>query len=887
MAHRRSSRPPSSSVRTAAAVLAPPSPNHLPRITAGALKAEADRRRYLADPVAFCQERLGDRLWSGQRRILEAVRDHRKTLIPTCHAVGKALALDTPLPTPTGWTTMADVQPGDLLLDEEGQPTTVTAVSPVETRACTRVVFRDGSAIVASDDHQWSALDLTHRKRRVEDWRDRWDDAQTLTTAEMARSATSNGQARWKIPTARPVAGTADWPLSISPYAFGAWLGDGTTVRAEITSHVEDAEFIAEAVGGRIIERSYKPTTRIIRLPGRTYADCPGLESGGKRIPRAVCRCQAATRLELLRGLMDTDGYNASNESRGVGIDLCDADLSSDVYDLVVSLGWVAWRREKPARLNGITVGTCYQLRFTPTVNPFRLPRKATAWDRHCASVGRKQRSKATQRTIAAFEPVEAQLVKCVTVDSPRRLYLAGRAMIPTHNSFTAAGLTAWWIAAHPPGQAFVVTTAPTGPQVRVILWREIGRAYTRGKLPGRVNQTEWIVSLHGKDETVAIGRKPSDYAPDAFQGIHAAFVLVIVDEANGVRGELWDAFDSLIANDGSKIVAQGNPDDPTGEFYAFAKPNSGWHVESIGAFDTPNFTGEPVHQQLAASLISRLYVEDKRLRWAPRWTWSDDGRRCVPPPESSLSETHPFWQSKILGQFPEQSAAGSLIPLSWIRAAQERELPAIGPNELGMDVGASEDGDPTCLGHRRGPVFRVLWEQREPDTMKTTGRLIQDLRNPAYGATTAKVDYIGVGRGVVDRSREQHLPVHPISVGESATRMTCFACRHEWDDNPLTPARRCPKCNSDAFQAVFANLLSQLWWGVREMFEHGEIDLDATDEALAEELLMVRWEPNSKGQTKVFYADGPSPNRADALMIAYAPIPKPAPKFSAVWGRG
>lgn len=451
------------------------------------------------------------------------------------------------------------------------------------------------------------------------------------------------------------------------------------------------------------------------------------------------------------------------------------------------------------------------------------------------------------------------------------------KTLIPTCHSagksFTAAGLAAWWISAHPPGQAFVVTTAPTGPQVRVILWREIGRAHQRGRLPGRVNQTEWILNVRGKDETVGMGRKPSDYAPDAFQGIHAPFVLVIVDEANGVRGNLWEAFDSLIANEGSKIMAQGNPDDPMGEFWDASKPGSGWHICTIGAFDTPNFTGEPVAPALSGNLISRLYVEDKRQKWAANWTWTADGTRCVMPEGESLEHTHPFWQSKVLGQFPIQSSVGSLLPLAWIRAAQERKLEAIGPHELGLDVGASETGDASCLGFRRGGVFRILWEMREPDTMKTTGRLLHDLADARWGATLAKVDYIGVGRGVVDRAREQDQPVHPISVGDAATRMVCLKCQHEWDD-PKHKAKVCPDCYSAAIRAQFANMLSQLWWDVRGLFERGEIDLDPKDDALAEELLMVRWEPNSKGQTTVKYLDGPSPNRADALLMTMASLP-------------
>ncbi len=465
--------------------------------------------------------------------------------------------------------------------------------------------------------------------------------------------------------------------------------------------------------------------------------------------------------------------------------------------------------------------------------------------------------------------------------------------------SYDAGTLAAWWIDSHKPGEAYVVTTAPTNPQVRLILWKEIGRAHSRGALIGRVNQTEWVVEVTDpvtgkrREETVGIGRKPNDYAPAAFQGIHAPFVLVIIDEANGVRGPLHDALDSLMANDASKLLMIGNPDDPTGEFHDACKPNSGFHVVHIGAFDSPNFTGEPLPDKVKRQLIGHRYVEERRAKWAPSWVWIDSsgvalevaqpgieapagGVKVVPPEGADEFATHPFWQSKVLGRFPAQSAAGSLIPLAWIRAAQERTLSPGWPNRLGLDVGASVDGDPSCLCHKRGGVYRILWERREPDTMKTTGSLIMALADKKLDATEAAVDYIGVGRGCVDRAREQNLPVYPVQVGESSTIMQCRRCKHEWDlaaDPEWDGGNEgpCPRCHSNLVVAAFPDLLSQLWWQVRGEFERGEVDLDIADESLAEELLQVVWEPNSKGQIKVFYLDGPSPNRADAVMIASA----------------
>src|ERR1700742_2044319 len=70
--------------------------------------------------------------------------------------VGKALALDTPLPTPDGWTTMGEVAVGDELLGADGQPTRVVAGTEIMLgRPCYEVEFSDGTVIVADAEHQW------------------------------------------------------------------------------------------------------------------------------------------------------------------------------------------------------------------------------------------------------------------------------------------------------------------------------------------------------------------------------------------------------------------------------------------------------------------------------------------------------------------------------------------------------------------------------------------------------------------------------------------------------------------------------------------------------------------------------------------------------------
>ena len=103
-------------------------------------------------------------------------------------AMGKALALDTPIPTPTGWTTMGEVSVGDQVLAADGAPTTVTAATDVMLdRPCYRVRFDDGSEIIADEEHQW----LTHTRAAVLVGADAAgaESAGVVTTGQIAASA--------------------------------------------------------------------------------------------------------------------------------------------------------------------------------------------------------------------------------------------------------------------------------------------------------------------------------------------------------------------------------------------------------------------------------------------------------------------------------------------------------------------------------------------------------------------------------------------------------------------------------------------------------------------------------------------------------------------------
>lgn len=411
-----------------------------------------------------------------------------------------------------------------------------------------------------------------------------------------------------------------------------------------------------------------------------------------------------------------------------------------------------------------------------------------------------------------------------------------------TGKSFTAGAMTCWWLSVHPIGSAFVVTTAPTAPQVEVILWREIGRMKRSARLPGRITSGNIPKWKSGADEILAYGRKPADLknaaeAGQAFQGIHARYILVIMDEACGIPEWLWDAVETIATNKYARVLAIGNPDVPETRFEKTHAPDSKWSKIKISAFDTPAFTGEDVPRGLLADLVSPDWVEARRDEWG---------------------ESSPLYQSKVLAEFPEVSEE-TLIHPKLIQMAQFNDLTPRSlraPGRFGLDVARSPARNETACYRNRAGVIRKEFCGYEVDTMKTTGKATR-LLNATYGNAPMVIDTIGVGGGVYDRLKEQGFPVVPFVASEA----------------PSTPVHR----------KRFVNRRSEQWWTFRKKFEAGEVDLPPAgeDDKLISQLLSIRYLIRSDGRILVESKQDmedrglPSPDRADAAMMSYAdPLP-------------
>jgi predicted phage terminase large subunit-like protein len=348
---------------------------------------------------------------------------------------GKALALETPIPTPRGWVRIQDLKPGDEVFDARGDTTRVVAVSPIwRDRDVWRVVSDDGAEVIADAEHEWPVrVDRGHPVVR------------NKTTAWLAARTSP----RRPMLAVQGAVSLPDRQLPIDPYVLGVWLGDGRTDSSAICSN--DNEIVEEiarlepglnhyaAVGGTMHFRPgphyRRGAAQIETLQGRLRA--LGL-LGNKHIPHEYMWASEQQRLSLLQGLIDTDGHVAPTGQTEFCTTL--PGLAEQVQGLVRSLGRKASLIEDRAQLNGVDMGPRYRVMFYME-GAARLPRKAA----RCRNAGR------TRDRYLSFEPAGKADTVCIEVDSPDHTFLCGKGFLVTHNSELASKrFPAWYIGRNP-----------------------------------------------------------------------------------------------------------------------------------------------------------------------------------------------------------------------------------------------------------------------------------------------------------------------------------------------------------------------------------------------------------------------------------------------------
>jgi intein/homing endonuclease len=356
----------------------------------------------------------------------------------------RPLSLDTPIPTPTGWRQMRDLHAGDQVFDEQGNPCNVIGESPVHiNRRCFRVEFDDGSHVVADGEHPWTVEERGKRAAATYKWERR-----DVSTMDLRPG-------KHFIQIAKPLQ-LPDADLPIDPYLLGVWLGDGATAEPQITQGDGDIEQMrANLVGLGLnlggIYRDGSKAGRFTVLGVRAKFTKAGL-LGKKHIPAEYLRASESQRWALLQGLMDTDGSVSSVGQ--CSFTNTNPQIATGFGELLASLGIKAKSCIRSGRVRMWADGTssdhadAWQFSFSAHDDQpvFRLSRK----QRNLPGAHKRHERRVRRFGIRSLIEVSSVPVKCIAVDTPTHLFLAGPSMVPTHNTqeteFVALAPKAPWL---------------------------------------------------------------------------------------------------------------------------------------------------------------------------------------------------------------------------------------------------------------------------------------------------------------------------------------------------------------------------------------------------------------------------------------------------------
>lgn len=378
---------------------------------------------------------------------LQEIEDDKIDLLAISQppGTGKQLSDDTPILTREGWKNHGDLQVGDEVIGIDGKFKKVTFIFPKTLQNC-RVHFSNGDYIDCHENHEWVVYDRGFPKKpnRIME-----------TKAIEKRKLESGGNERVRghryiiqIPNKEPIRGDDFKKLYVPPYTLGAWLGDGTNTKPCITCSKDDLAIIESIVrDGYLISSSH--THKItgchstyfqkLRADLKKYGLCYRDKTVEKYIPDDYLTAPLSQRLDLLAGLIDTDG--ALSEKGKYRFTTSEQSLRDSFVDLLSTFGWRACViEEKPRTSSSGIVGkkSHWVIQFTPSLEiPCRLPRKQYSPNR-----------KPNRIAITKIERIEPKWGNCIEVEGG--VYLAGKSMIPTHNSTLGIFFLSWIMGKYP-----------------------------------------------------------------------------------------------------------------------------------------------------------------------------------------------------------------------------------------------------------------------------------------------------------------------------------------------------------------------------------------------------------------------------------------------------
>ena len=401
--------------------------------------------------------------------------------------------------------------------------------------------------------------------------------------------------------------------------------------------------------------------------------------------------------------------------------------------------------------------------------------------------------------------------------------------------TFLAARIALWWLFTHK--HAKVITTAPTGRQVKDLLWSELRTAHANAKFP--LGGTALTLSLTLAPDQFAVGFSTDDTNMDMFTGYHSPNMLVIFDQAGGLAPNVWKATEGLMTSKNCRWLAISNTAISDCIFADICLPDRShshgeWKIIPIDAENSPNIKAGA---NIYPGIISVEWLEEKKRIWD-----ADD----------------PLYKIFVKAEFVPNSQM-NLIGSAHLQKCYQEE--GFLDKEEGIDIGldvARSGVDSTVWVARSGSRALEIRRVTGNDTMRTVQETIDFklLLEEKYGLPIRfiKVDVIGVGAGVYDRLLELDMPVLAVNNAESAIE-----------------------------GERFANTRAEMGWALRQRFERGDIglaiikkefsdlfnlfrvDISATKYKITQNGRIILW---AKEELKKEI--GRSPDYYDAMVMAF-----------------
>ena len=366
---------------------------------------------------------------------------------------GKKCSDDTPVLTNNGWKTHGDLQIGDYVFGRDGEKARITNILNVSSVPdCEYLVeFSDGEKVHVHAQHEWVVFDKSkHKEITIE--------TQDMFNSKIIFKEGRKERCRYQVDSNTCV-DFIEANLPVEPYILGAWLGDGHTTKPTIVHSKDDVAVIdkIKSYGYAVSAETIHSKTGVITT--NFYGDLyMRLKSIGftsrkgdiKHIPDIYKFSSKEQRLELLAGLIDTDGYVYQKNGR-ITFSNINKRLIDDVEQICISLGFKTTICETPPAMSSSNIQgkhTVYQLSFNPDMNiPTALSRKKVS---NFIKVKRK-------RGIKSITIVNAKAGKCITVEGG--IYLVGKKLIPTHNSTSITEtLPSWYEGKNPDKKTILVS---------------------------------------------------------------------------------------------------------------------------------------------------------------------------------------------------------------------------------------------------------------------------------------------------------------------------------------------------------------------------------------------------------------------------------------------